>query len=145
MLLIRVFLSLTYLRIKDLKQKKNILLYAPTFFPSSLQKTIPYLKKIDHFNVLIKLHHFFWTKKKYISHKNALENEIKKLKNIKIVPFECHNILDLFHQSSVLITDFSSAIFEYLVMDNPIVQTNYYSLRLKYRLFPCTFQKKDGS
>ena len=76
-----------------------------------------------------------------MSHKSALENEIKKLKNIKIVPFECHNILDLFHQSSVLITDFSSAIFEYLVMDNPIVQTNYYSLRLKYRLFPALFKK----
>ncbi len=74
--------------------------------------------------------------------KNALENEIKELKNIRIVPFECHNILDLFHQSSVLITDFSSAIFEYLVMDNPIVQTNYYSLRLKYRVFPSLFRKR---
>ena len=68
--------------------------------------------------------------------------KLKKLKNIKIVPFECHNILDLFHQSSVLITDFSSAIFEYLVMDNPIVQTNYYSLRLKYRLFPALFRRR---
>ena len=100
------------------------------------------MKRIDHFNVLIKLHHFFWTKKKYIIQKDALENEIKKLKNIKIVPFECHNILDLFHQSNALITDFSSAIFEYLVMDNPIVQTNYYSLRLKYRLFPALFKRR---
>ena len=128
---------------KKPETKNEYLLYAPTFFPSSLQKTIPYLKKIDHFNVFNKItSFFFWTKKKYISHKSALENEIKKLKNIKIVPFECHNILDLFHQSSVLITDFSSAIFEYLVMDNPIVQTNYYSLRLKYRLFPALFRRR---
>ena len=129
-------------KVKRSETKKKYLLYAPTFFPSSLQKTIPYLKKIDHFNVLIKLHHFFWTKKKYMIQKNALENEIKELKNIRIVPFECHNILDLFHQSSVLISDFSSAIFEYLVMDNPIVQTNYYSLRLKYRVFPSLFRKR---
>ena len=74
MLLIQVFLSLTYLRTKP-ETKNEYLLYAPTFFPSSLQKTIPYLRTIDHFNVLIKLHHFFWTKKKYISHKSALENE----------------------------------------------------------------------
>tara|TARA_B100000886_G_scaffold330253_1_gene280493 strand:- start:2719 stop:3771 length:1053 start_codon:yes stop_codon:yes gene_type:complete len=130
------------LKNKKPKIKNEYLLYAPTFFPSSLQKTIPYLRKINHFNVLIKLHHFFWTKKKYIIHKSALEYEIKKLKNIKIVPFECHNILDLFHQSSVMITDFSSAIFEYLVMDNPIIQTNYYSLSLKYRLFPALFKRR---
>ena len=127
---------------KKPETKNEYLLYAPTFFPSSLQKTIPYLRTIDHFNVLIKLHHFFWTKKKYMIQKNALDNEIKELKNIRIVPFECHNILDLFHQSSVLISDFSSAIFEYLVMDNPIVQTNYYSLRLKYRLFPSLFRRR---
>ena len=129
-------------KVKRSETKNKYLLYAPTFFPSSLQKTIPYLKKVDHFDVLIKLHHFFWTKKKYIIQKNALENEIKKLRNIKIVPFECHNILDLFHQSNALITDFSSAIFEYLVMDNPIVQTNYYSLRLKYKLFPSLLKRR---
>ena len=91
---------------------------------------------------MIKLHTFFGRKKKYIIQKDALENEIKKLKNIKIVPFECHNILDLFHHSNALITDFSSVIFEYLVMDNPIVQTNYYSLRLKYRIFPSLLRKR---
>ena len=48
---------------KKPETKNEYLLYAPTFFPSSLQKTIPYLRKIDHFNVLIKLHHFFGRKK----------------------------------------------------------------------------------
>ena len=27
-------------------------------------------------------------------------------------------------------------------MDNPIIQTNYYSLRLKYRLFPALFRRR---
>ena len=122
--------------------KKNFLLYAPTFFPSSLEKTVPFLKQLDHYFIKIKLHHFFWTKTRYINQKNVLENEIKKLDNIEIVPFDCYNILNLFFQSDLLITDFSSTIFEYLIMDKPIIQTRYYTLRLKYKLFPGLLKKR---
>ncbi len=122
--------------------KENFLLYAPTFFPSSLEKTIPILKQFDKYIIKIKLHHFFWTKAKYINQKNNLENEVKKYNNIEIVPFECYNILSLFNHSDILITDFSSVIFEYLIMDKPIIQTNYYTLRLKYKLFPALLKKR---
>ena len=42
----------------------------------------------------------------------------------------------------MLITDFSSTIFEYLIMDKPIIQTHYYTLRLKYKLFPTLFKRR---
>ena len=118
------------------------LLFAPTFFPSSLQKTIPFLKNLNQDNIKIKLHHFFWTKKKYISLKNDLENELRGSSNISILPFSEYNIVKLFFKSSLLISDYSSTIFEYLIMDRPIIQTTYYTTSVKYRFFPSLLNKR---
>ena len=129
-----------------LKNEKKIndpfLLYAPTFFPSSLEKTIPLFSKLIDYNFKIKLHHFFWTKPKYIFLKNKLEKEVQSFSNISISPFREYNIMNLFSQSMLLISDFSSTIFEYLIMDKPIIQTRYYTSRMKYKIFPSLLKKR---
>ena len=134
------------LDIKEIDKKKipkdKFILYAPTFFPSSLEKTISILSKLHKYKIKIKLHHFFWTNPKYISLKNDLENEINNLSNISIFPFKNYNIIKLFFSSDLLITDFSSTIFEYLIMDQPIIQMKYYTPRLKYKLFPNLLKKR---
>ena len=65
-----------------------------------------------------------------------IENASVPIVNIEIVPFNSYNILNLFYQSDMLITDFSSTIFEYLIMNKPIIQTHYYTLGLK---LPCEY------
>ena len=50
--------------------------------------------------------------------------------------------MNLFSQSMLLISDFSSTIFEYLIMDKPIIQTTYYTSRMKYKLFPSLLKKR---
>ena len=122
--------------------KENFILYAPTFFPSSLQKTIPILNQLNQFKIKIKLHHFFWTKTKYISIRNNLEKEIIKSSNIEVIPFHIYNIIELFFNSDILISDYSSVIFEYLIMNKPIIQMKYHTSRLKYKLFPSLLKKR---
>tara|TARA_B100001250_G_scaffold5567_1_gene4664 strand:+ start:3389 stop:4444 length:1056 start_codon:yes stop_codon:yes gene_type:complete len=141
-----IFTGFPKLDFKLMNEKKKIndpfLLYAPTFFPSSLEKTIPLFNKLINYNFKIKLHHFFWTKPKYILLRDKLEKEVQSFSNISISPFTEYNIMNLFSQSMLLISDFSSTIFEYLIMDKPIIQTRYYTSRMKYKLFPSLLKKR---
>ena len=120
----------------------STILYAPTFFPSSLQKTIPFLNELEDYNVIIKLHHFFWTNSKYIPLRYDLESAIKNLRNIHLCEFETYNIMNLYPRADILISDFSSTIFEYLIFNRPIIQTTYYTSRLKYKIFPSLLEKR---
>ncbi len=127
-------------------EKDNIgvptILYAPTFFPSSLQKTIPFLDQLADYNVIIKLHHFFWTDSRYGTIRRDLESYIKNLGNINLSTFETYNIMSLYPQADILISDFSSTIFEYLFFNRPIVQTTYYTSRMKYKMFSSLIEKR---
>ncbi len=117
-------------------------LYAPTFFPSSLQKSIPFLNKMATYKIQIKLHHFFWTEPKYGLIRQELEDVIKNLDHVYLYPFEDYNILKHFPSSDLLVSDFSSTLFEFLMVNKPIVQATYFSRRFKYRLFPHLLEKR---
>lgn len=127
---------------KSLSNGEKTILYAPTYFPSSLQKTIPVLSDFKDVNVKIKLHHFYWTHARYISIRDQLEERIVPIPNIEIVPFEHYSILPLFNDADLLISDLSSTLFEFLPLNRPIIQTTYYSLRMKYKLFPFLLNKR---
>jgi len=125
----------------DLSERKQVL-YAPTYFPSSLQKTIPVFSEFKEFDFQIKLHHFYWTHSRYVTIRQQLEQNIKPFSNIHLCPFDAYSILPFYENAHGLISDFSSTLFEFLVMDRPIIQTTYYSLRLKYKLFPSLLKKR---
>ena len=122
--------------------EKIRILYAPTFFPSSLQKTIPFLRTLSSYSLDIKLHHFYWTNPRYIKIRKSLESFIQESDNINLVPFDEYNLMNFFPNSGILISDYSSALFEFLPFNRPIVQTTYYSLRYKYKLFPELLAKR---
>jgi CDP-glycerol glycerophosphotransferase (TagB/SpsB family) len=117
-------------------------LFAPTHFPSSLQKTIPFLNLINGLDLKIKLHHFYWTNPTYIKIRLQLELAIQSQSNIEIVQFEHYNILPLYAECDLLISDISSTLFEFLPFNRPIIQTTYSTLRLKYKLFPGQLKKR---
>ena len=116
---------------------KPTILYAPTFYPSSLKKTIPIIPDlVSEMNVIIKLHQFNWIMPKYLPLKEKLLSMEKKLERLTLVGFDKVNILDLFPLADLLVSDFSSTLFEFLPWDKPIIHTAYYSPRLKHLLFP---------
>ncbi len=125
------------------EHKGPVLLYAPTFYPSSLELTMPVLAALGHpITIWVKLHPFSWTKKKYRHHVPLVKECIKKNTRIQLVEANRINIVPLYHESDMLLTDVSSTMFEYLATEKPIIQTDYFSFRFKHRLFPKLIQKR---
>lgn len=127
---------------KGLDPNKQTILYAPTFYPSSLEKTLPVIPFLaKNVNVMIKLHQFSWTKKKYTVHHHSAE-KISNRVGVYLIPQKEYNILPYFPYVDGLITDISSTLFEFLSLDRPIIQTTYFTPRIHHRIFPWILQKR---
>lgn len=126
----------------NLNPDNPTILYAPTFYPSSVEKTLPIIRTLTkRYNFIIKLHQFSWTKPKYKHHIDEAM-AIEGTPGIFIVPENEYNILPFFQITDGLITDISSVLFEYLAIDRPIIQTTYFSARRHHRLFPWILHKR---
>ena len=140
--------------INSIKQKYNLdpnkktILFAPTFYPSSVEpigmKLGEYTKG---FNVLIKPH--LWTtflnKFAEINHKrkNKIFNGlIKNYDHIHLIPPEDYNIIPFYKVADVLLTEASSTIYEMLACGKPVVVNRFFKLKLSHRLFKYRLYKK---
>ena len=127
----------------ELDPDKKSILYAPSFYPTSIDKLHPYLFELsqDH-NIIIKLHGFGWEQKKY-QYQNILCTELSKKSNsIHLLQNEDYDIVPYYLHADMLISDISSTLFEYLPLDKPIIQAQCYNLKLKHRIFKKRFWKK---
>ncbi|MFQ6616062.1 MAG: CDP-glycerol glycerophosphotransferase family protein [Fidelibacterota bacterium] len=129
-----------------LDPSRRTVLYAPTFYPSSLEKVLPFLPVLARkANVIIKLHNFSWFKHRFEHQSRKAENVARGNAGICLLPKEEYNILPFYVASDALISDISSTLFEYLALNRPIIQTHFFSLKLKHRLFPSRLAKKLDS
>lgn len=129
-----------------LDPSKKTVLYAPTFYPSSLERLLPYLPGLSRdTNVMIKLHNFSWFKPRYHHQTRKAGQVARRHARICLLPREEYNILPFYVASDLLISDISSTLFEYLALNRPIIQTHFFSLRLKHRLFPSRLARKMDS
>lgn len=125
-----------------LNPDKKTIFYSPTFYPSSLEKTVYCLQSNElNFNLIIKLHQFSWQLEKYIHHIEAIAKLVNK-ENIFIVKQDDQKILDHYLVSDLLLTDISSTMFEYLILDRPIVQCLDLSFRKHHELMPWLVNKR---
>ncbi|MBF88146.1 MAG: hypothetical protein CMG75_00535 [Candidatus Marinimicrobia bacterium] len=125
----------------NLNSQKKTILYAPTFYPSSIEKLIPYCTEFaKKYNLIIKLHGFSWNQKRY-KHHIIIAEKISG-KGIYLVPKEDYNIIPYYSISDALISDISSTLFEYLALNRPIFQTTFFTPRLKHRIFKSRLRKR---
>ncbi len=126
----------------NLDSTKKTILYAPTFFPSSIEKMkddFPY--EFQHYNIIVKPHYLSYERKKY-------KNQRKKFKkwneyeNCTILPLNEYNIIPLFVISDVMISDESSAMFEFAALNKPVISNRYFKLRWSYYLMPWKLSKR---
>jgi len=121
---------------------KPIVLYAPTFYPSSIEvfgERIAELTK--DFNLIVKLHHFSWILKKYRHQKELFLKLSERYSHIKLLPVEEFNIIPFYRISDVLLSEASSTVFEYLATGKPSIVCDFYHLRMKHKVFYKKFQK----
>ncbi|NRD72061.1 CDP-glycerol glycerophosphotransferase family protein [Shewanella sp. VB17] len=116
-----------------LDPSKPTLLYAPTFYPSSIENMAEdWPQLFAEYNILLKPHYFSLTKKKYKKQKQLLEHW-GSFDNTYLAPVEQVNLLPFMVTADLLISDASSALFEFAALDKPIVWCDFYYLRWSYR------------
>jgi len=126
-----------------LNPKQKTVLYAPSFYPSSLEQLLPFLQNITYeTNLIVKLHNFSWHQKKYLYQSESIMELSKNFDNIFLVPPEEFNIIPYYRISDLLVSDISSTIFEYLYLNRPIIMADCFKLRTKHKIFNKRFFKK---
>ena len=126
-----------------LDDKKKTILYAPTFYPSSIEclpKNFP--KEFSEYNVILKPHYFSLANKKYKKQKQLLEGW-GKAENVHLANMDEVNIIPFMAVADVLISDASSTLFEFTALNKPVVWCDFYKLRWGYRgLLKFRFKKR---
>ena len=132
----------------DLDPSKKTVLFAPTFYPSSIEKIG--LKLGDYtkdYNVILKPH--LWTyfldifgEANLKIQRELIYQLVEKFDHIKLIEPESYNILPYYNISDVLLTEASSTIYEMIALSKPVVVNRFYKLKLSHRLFPKRLYKR---
>lgn len=122
---------------------KPTLLYAPTFYPSSIEKmALDWPEAFSEYNILLKPHYFSLSKPNYKKQKKLLEHW-GGFDNVYLAPIEQANLLPFMETADLLISDASSALFEFAALGKPVVWCDFYHLRWSYRgIFKFRFNKR---
>ena len=105
----------------------NIILYAPTFSPSltSAKKLLPFMEKIATTEslVIIKFHDKM---------DKEIVEEYKKLTIKNLIISDIKDITKLLQISDVMISDTSSVVYEFLLLDKPVITLNSISENINW-------------
>lgn len=121
---------------------KPTILYAPTFYPSSIEVFgEKFAELTKDYNLIVKLHHFSWLLKRYRHQRELFIKLNERYEHINLLPIEFFNIVPLYKIADVLLTEGSSTVFEFLATGKPSIFTDFFHLRRKHRLFFKHFRK----
>lgn len=127
----------------NLDPSKKTIIYAPTFYPSSLErfpKNFP--EDFQEFNIIIKPHYFSLSKEKYTNQRKLLEHW-NKYTNVYLAKVDDYSLVPFMAIADLLISDTSSAIIEFAALDKPVIWCNFLKLRWTYRgIFSYRFKKR---
>lgn len=126
----------------NLDINKKTILYAPTFFPSSIEKmSDSFPNDFKDYNIIVKAHYLTFERKKY---KNQIKKFDKwsKYNNCVILPLSEYSLVPFLAVSDIMISDESSAMFEFASLNKPVISNRYFKLRWSYYLFPWKLSKR---
>ena len=126
-----------------LDPSKKTIVYAPTFYPSSIErfpKKFP--EDFDEYNILIKPHYFSISKDKYKKQRDLLKHW-SNYDNVYLAKVDDYSLIPFMATANLLISDASSAIIEFAALDKPVIWCNFLKLRWNYRgIFSYRFKKR---
>lgn len=138
------------IRSLELDPRKKTILYAPTFYPSSIQCFGENLSgDTADYNLLIKLHTWVYHLSpklfkgaNHIRQRNLAEKMARKYPHVRLIGPEYYNIVPFLQLADVLLTEASSTIYEMIALDKPVIISRFYRLKLSHRLFPYRLYKR---
>ncbi|GLX79555.1 hypothetical protein tinsulaeT_28950 [Thalassotalea insulae] len=126
-----------------LAPEKKTLLYAPTFYPSSIEcfpKNWP--EQFSHYNILLKPHYFSLSKEKYYQQRSLLEHW-QTYPNVYLAKVSDYSLVPFLTSADLMISDASSALFEFAALNKPVIWCDFLKLRWSYRgIFSYRFKKR---
>jgi len=126
----------------NLDPTKKTILYAPTFFPSSIEKMdADFPRHFHNYNILIKAHYLTYERKQYKNQRKQLTHW-NSFENCTVLDVDTYDLVPLFALSDLMISDESSAMFEFAALNKPVVSNRYFKLRLSYYLRPSKLYKR---
>ena len=130
------------LEARGLDPKKKTLLYAPTFYPSSIEKMpLDFPKDFADYNILIKPHFFSLSFKKY-AHQRKRFAKWQQYSNVYVAQAHEFNLVPFLALADVMLSDESSAIFEFAALNKPVVCNRNVHFRWTYRVFKRKIRKR---
>ena len=127
-----------------LKAQKKTLIYAPTFYPSSIEcfpKNFP--EDLNQYNILIKPHYFSRSKGWKYRKQRQLFNHWSKYDNVYLAKIDDYSLLPFIATGDLLISDASSSIIEFAILNKPVIWCNFLKLRWNYKgIFSYRFKKR---
>lgn len=127
----------------SLDPDKPTLTYAPTFYPSSIERfPRDWPADFPEFNILIKPHYFSLAKEKYAKQKRLLEHWAQ-YDNVYLAKPQDYSLVPFLATSDLLISDASSALFEFAALNKPVIWCDFLQLRWTYRgIFSYRFKRR---
>lgn len=111
---------------------KPTVLYAPTFFPSSVEVfPADWPAHLPHLNIIVKPHFFSLTKPNY-HNQRARFATWSKYDNVHIAHVSDFDLLPFMGVADVMLSDASSAIFEFAALDKPAIWCDFSRTRWSY-------------
>ena len=112
---------------------KKTILYAPTFYPSSIErfsKNFP--ADLENYNIIIKPHFFSMSKQKYLKQRELLHHW-ESFNNTYLAKVDDYSLLPYLKSADLMISDASSAIIEFAALNKPVLWCTFLQLRWNYR------------
>lgn len=110
-----------------------VLLYAPTFYPSSLELMPAELGALaPGARWFVKPHFFTWTVRQYEGQRARLRAWARQ-PGVEVLGPEAYDLVPLMARADVLVSDASSALFEFAALGRPVVWCRFLKLRWSYR------------
>lgn len=112
---------------------KPTVLYAPTFFPSSIEHfRADWPASLADYNLIVKPHFFSLTKDRYKAHRERF-NDWAQFDNVCVTGVADYNLLPFMQLADVMLSDASSAIFEFAALNKPVIWCDFYQTRWSYK------------
>ena len=131
-----------------LDPSKKTILFAPTFYPSSLERFGMKLGEYtQNYNAILKPHMWTYFLDKFgeynlVPQRNLAHNLAEKFSHIKLLGPEVYNITPYYKISDILLTEASSTIYEMIALEKPVIVNRFYRLKLSHKIFRYRLFKK---
>ena len=126
----------------NLDPSKKIILYAPTYYPSSIENMDnSFPAHFEEYNVIVKPHFFSLQRKKYKHHLKKFARWAT-YPNVYFAGSKDFDLNPFMAVADIMVSDESSAIFEFAALNKPVVINRNVRYRLTYRLFKSKIRKR---